>query len=288
VDGSFADEERRQLLAIGAWLRVNGEAIYATRPWLTHGEGPNLVDKGRGFSAAKESAVQFGPRDVRFTQSKDGETLYAICLGWPDETITFQTVQVADGDTAGSVALLGHAGELECQCDATGRLVIHVPRLTPAQRPCEFAYAFKLSGFKLGLHPDARFSLPTAVTLPAVAAVLEGDIIKLETPTDEPNIGFWNAPTQRVHWLARIEKAGTYALRGEFAAVEPSTARLGVEGRACTFEIPATGSWTKRAFVPVGELAFDKPGVYHVILEPANAETWKPINVWKIQLAPAP
>jgi alpha-L-fucosidase len=25
---------------IGAWMKINGEAIYATRPWNVFGEGP--------------------------------------------------------------------------------------------------------------------------------------------------------------------------------------------------------------------------------------------------------
>ena len=48
-DAAFAlaeAEDKPILLDIGEWLDRNGEAIYATEPWIISGEGPTQVKAG--------------------------------------------------------------------------------------------------------------------------------------------------------------------------------------------------------------------------------------------------
>ena len=45
-DGTIPDEVKQVLLAVGGWLKVNGEAIYGTRPYTIYGEGPTKVTAG--------------------------------------------------------------------------------------------------------------------------------------------------------------------------------------------------------------------------------------------------
>lgn len=78
-DGTIHEEDRRLLLGMGDWLRVNGEAIYGTEPFAVYGEGPTKIAEG-GFTDVQRRG--YTARDIRFTQ-KEG-VLYAIALGAPE------------------------------------------------------------------------------------------------------------------------------------------------------------------------------------------------------------
>lgn len=93
ADGSFHEDAVRTLHEIGHWLKVNGEAIYGSRPYKVAAEGPTLVmdddydlDK---LNAQLEEGIaidiinqKFSSKDFRFTK-KEG-FLYAIGLVWPE------------------------------------------------------------------------------------------------------------------------------------------------------------------------------------------------------------
>ena len=81
ADGQIPQVARDTLLAIGGWLKTNGEAIYGSRPWRVFGEGPTDTANG---SFAESKAKPYTPRDFRFT-TKPG-LLYAIQLGRPDNS----------------------------------------------------------------------------------------------------------------------------------------------------------------------------------------------------------
>jgi alpha-L-fucosidase len=135
-DGTLDDDELKILDAMAAWIAVNGEAIYGTRPWKVSGEGPSKAQKSGHFN---EDKLAYTARDIRFTQSKDGRTLYAIALGWPDDgRLVVRSLATSAGKIAG-VALLGHAGKLDWQQTTEG-LVVKLP----SQKPCELAYAFRV------------------------------------------------------------------------------------------------------------------------------------------------
>ena len=45
-DGTIDSKEIAVIDEIAAWLKVNGEAIFETRPWTVYGEGPNSIKSG--------------------------------------------------------------------------------------------------------------------------------------------------------------------------------------------------------------------------------------------------
>jgi alpha-L-fucosidase len=79
ADGTIPAEQKDILLAMGAWLKKYGEAVYATRAWEKYGEGPTKMGASHGTMGAPTEGTA---KDVRYTRSKDNTTLYAILLGW--------------------------------------------------------------------------------------------------------------------------------------------------------------------------------------------------------------
>lgn len=131
-DGTIPEPDADILRAIGRWLAVNGEAIYDTRPWKVHGEGPTEVAEG---SFTDTNRTPFTGQDFRFTAN--GTILYAIALDWPGEEAVIRTLAAGTAAIA-AVSMLG-AGQLEWTQDSTGLRI-----KTPAQKPCDHAFSFRI------------------------------------------------------------------------------------------------------------------------------------------------
>jgi len=144
ADGTFAEEVRKELLDMGKWLKINGEAIYGTIPWVFFGEGPTEVThpghhaQGRDWGA---NIARFTEKDIRFT-IKDN-FLYAICLGWPGEELSIRTLghrgKLYPGDIK-SISLLGTDEKIKWEQTAEA-LVVQFPE----SPPCDFAYCLKIN-----------------------------------------------------------------------------------------------------------------------------------------------
>lgn len=160
ADGTFPQDQKDQLKAIGDWLKVNGEAIYATRPWKFHGEGPHLFDRGRGLGKIKQDQIKFSAKDIRYTQSKCGKTLYAILLGLPTQKLTLTAVQVNKVGDGAKVTLLGRDAPLPFEVNGKKQLVVDASAVNSDNAPCDFAYSLKLEGFELDIQPDAVVEAP--------------------------------------------------------------------------------------------------------------------------------
>ncbi len=134
-DGIIPIEQQQLLLSMGAWLSVNGEAIYGTRPWKEYGEGPTENASG---PFADSKIKPFTAADIRYTAKKD--TLYAITLKLPDGDTRMQKL----GTEAGNghiiaVKLVGSTEKLRWTQDKDA-LIIH----PASQYPSHYAAVYKL------------------------------------------------------------------------------------------------------------------------------------------------
>jgi alpha-L-fucosidase len=121
-NGQIHPEAARQMRAAGAWLKVNGEAIYATCP---------------------RDEFWFEGESIRYTGAKDKTCVYAIALQWPGQELLLTKVQPR---LHSKIRLLGYPNPLQWSFDSARGLSISIPAdlQDPAHRPCEFAWCFKI------------------------------------------------------------------------------------------------------------------------------------------------
>ena len=150
ADGSFHEEARKILFEIGDWLKINGEAIYGTRPYDVAAEGPTEVsdvnydidmvnaqlNNEEGDAGDLHTGI-FTSEDFRFTRK--GDVVYAIAMGWSDSgKLSVNSLSADKTDKISKVSMLG-AGELAFEQNSESLTVT-----LPKEKPCKFAYVLKV------------------------------------------------------------------------------------------------------------------------------------------------
>jgi alpha-L-fucosidase len=118
ADGSISELQLSRLRELGKWLRINGEGIYETRPWLR-----------------SDGKTQDGI-PIRFTQK--GDALYAILLAKPrSREIRVESLRLKEG---AQIQMLGAKGNLSWAASGENLKVT-----MPDELPGDYAYALKIS-----------------------------------------------------------------------------------------------------------------------------------------------
>lgn len=138
ADGTIPELQAERLRDIGAWLDVNGDAIYGTTYWNRADEPASDVP-------------------VRYTQ-RDG-SLYATALDWPGERLTLGDDLPFGDDT--EVELLGSDGKsLDWERNDAGEIEIEMPEEGAEATTSTHAFTFEIS------NPGLDSLLRTTVRVP--------------------------------------------------------------------------------------------------------------------------
>jgi len=147
ADGTIPVIMEERLIQMGSWLKINGDAVYGTRPWKTSrqwstGEQPK-IDYNKEFSTEYDvtklaSKPDPGKAGIEAFFTEKGNDVYAILPRWPGGTFS-----VRDVPGVKSVTLLGSAAPVKFS-SANGGVSIQLPELSEELRP-QPAWVLKLS-----------------------------------------------------------------------------------------------------------------------------------------------
>lgn len=122
-NGKFHPEAINQLKEVGKWLKVNGEAIYATR--------------------ARDGELWHEGEKIRFTRSKDNRTVYAFCREWPGERLVLKTVTAREKSR---LFLLGSGKSLKWKNTSNGlEISLNEKAKAETDRESDMTYVFKIT-----------------------------------------------------------------------------------------------------------------------------------------------
>lgn len=117
--GKLSDLQKNRLKELGEWLKVNGEGIYSTRPWVRQQDG-----------------------DLFYTKSKDGKYVYVHTITWPGSKLDIMDITPI---TNSNIMLMGFENNLTWSKNGSG-ISISIPEdlQRNENRPSKYSWVFKV------------------------------------------------------------------------------------------------------------------------------------------------
>ena len=262
--GVIPAPEVERLRDMGAWLKVNGDSIYAT----THSPYRRL------------------PFDGRCTVK--GNTLYLNVFTWPASGLTLTGLQTR----VLNAKALATGQKLSVTKAADGTLTISKPDTLD---PVSTALGLTLSGPPVVTEAERVFAPQADGTflLKATDATLEGDTIQVEGNGDASDAGFWTNAGDALHWTVQTAGAASsrYTVKLEYACEpgsEGSTFTLRVDGKdsGVAGTVAKTSSWADYQTVTLDGTLTLPPGPHVLQVHAGTKPGAGVMNLRRITLVP--
>jgi hypothetical protein len=225
TDGSVPPESVERLEAMGAWLRVNGEAIYGT-------------------TGGQRGAYPSGAVTVK------GKRVYVHVFGVPEGPL-----RVALGTARVRSARLLRDRKTVAWTSNAGTVTLDVP----ADRLAADVSVVCLETD--GIAEDRGYAVEPdgSLVLPARAAVVHG--VQLTYQPQYDDLGAWMTPTDWAEWSFAVPDTGVYRVALEYGVPpgqEGSSVAIHAGGGEVRFVTHATSGWTDYRRFEVGTLRLNK------------------------------
>jgi alpha-L-fucosidase len=263
AEGEIPQPSIERLRQIGAWMRVNGQSIYATTASPFH-----RLAWGRCTTKVRDTGV----------------TLYLHVFEWPSDgrlLVPGLRTQVR------AARLLANDEPLKARPDVDG-VIVDVP--AEALDAIDTVIVLELQGELDVVKVLPKQAEDGSVTLPAALAEihnpLHGGRAQVESIDGQASIGYWTDIKSWVSWEFTIDRPGTFDVFGTTASLAASTFVVTIADTRWTTEVKSTGSYQAFKTVNLGRVGIEDTGPVTITVKPRRGQ-WQPINLRRSVLKPA-
>jgi alpha-L-fucosidase len=257
AEGLIPQPSVERLEAIGRWMSVNGESIYAT-------------------SASPFKRLPWG----RCTQ-KPGK-LYLHVFQWPEGG----RLSVPLANRVTGAYLLAQPGEALPTESSDRGATINLPQTAPD--PIDTVVVAEIEGAPEPLAVTLFQGEDGVIRLAAADAEIVGEEARLEG-SDELNIGFWTNVNDLAQWQVRVDRPGAFRVEVTYACAPDSgdSEYVVVLGnQAVVGKTEVTGSWRDYRTVSLGTVRLTEPGTVSAMVRGLRKPGFAVMNLRSIVLRP--
>ena len=249
-----------RLKAVGAWMKVNSDAIYGT-------------------TASPFKRLPWGRCTKKI--SGDETTLYLHVFNWPADgklVVPGLKNEVVKASVMEKNWYGGHKN-LATSSDANG-VTISVP--SPAPDKISSTVVLQIKGVPEVVATPICQESDGAVRLMASEAELHGGL-QYESGGGKDNIGFWTNPEDSANWTFKIDWPGKFKVSAEIAAEASGKFEILVGEQKLSGTSPATKDFTKFKRSNLNGTLDLAAGSVTLTVKPV-AEGWQPMNLRSLTL----